>query len=655
MIQNSTEYKRAVDTLKKWAYAYYVLDNPLVPDETYDKLYEDVVAYETAHPKDIDPTSPTQRVGAEPAKEFKKVKHLAKMWSMEDVFSQEGLQEWMRRSYKRAQTEDLLFYIEPKFDGLSLNLIYENGILISGATRGDGVIGEDVTQNAKTIPSVPLGIDYKELIEIRGEVVIKKDDFERLNKQRIQKGETPFANPRNAAAGSLRQLDPRVTAKRELFFYPWGVGENSLHYESMYDLMSFVYSLGFIPAFKRALCKDIDAIEKEYEEFREVRDSLPVMLDGMAIKINNIALHEKLGYTVKYPRWMVAYKFPALEKMTTLLKVLPQVGRTGLVTPVAIVKPVEVKGVMVEKATLHNYSEIEKKDLRIGDRVIIIRSGDVIPEITKVLKQYRTGKEKKIQRPKFCPVCKEALLDEGLLIKCQNLNCPARIVNSLAYFSSQQCLDIEGLGQSTVELLYDKGLVKDFIDIFYLKEEDLLKLPHFGKKRAEHLLQAIENVKGVQCWRFVNALGIEHIGEVASRKLCQKFGLHWYKATLSQIEEIEGFGFQMAQSIVEFVEVNRDEIEKLIEIIQPKSPSQRIVKTFFTGKTVVLTGTMRESREKIKETLESLGAHVSDSVSKRDDFVFYGKNPGSKYEKAKEFGVPLLPETKMWEMIKGAK
>jgi len=656
MIKNHKEYEEAVKTLKKWAYAYYVLDNPLVPDEVYDKLYHEVEEYEKAHPNEIDPTSPTQRIGAEPAKEFRKIKHLTKMWSMEDIFNENELKDWIKRVYKNAQTNDLDFYIEPKFDGASLNLIYENGLLKSAATRGDGEVGEDVTQNAKTIPSIPLGIDYKGLIEIRGEVVIKKDDFEKLNQERVNKGETPFANPRNAAAGSLRQLDPKITAKRKLFFYPWGVGYNTLNINLQSQMMDFIYSLGFLKPFKRGVCKDEQEIEKIYEEFRSIRDDLPVMLDGMCIKVNQRDLHEKLGYTVKYPRWAVAYKFPAIEKMTTVLDVIPQVGRTGVITPVAIVEPVEIEGVIVERATLHNYSEIERKDLRIGDKVIIIRSGDVIPEITKVLKEYRTGKEKKIQRPKYCPVCGQPVLDEGILIKCQNLSCPARVVNSIIYFASKQCLDIEGLGESTVKLLYKKGLVKDIVNIFYLKKEDLLKLPLFAEKKAQNLLDAIQKVKGVECWRFVNALGIEHIGEVASKKLCEKFGLNWYKAKPHELMNIEGFGPEMVKSIEEFVEVNKDKIEKLIDIIKPTEPKTKEVKeNIFTGKNVVLTGAMREPRSKIKEILESLGAHVTNSVSKHTDFVFYGEDPGSKYDRAKALGVTLLPEEKMWEMIEEAK
>ncbi len=656
MIRNYQEYKEAVQKLKRWAYAYYVLDNPEVPDEVYDTLYQEVEEYEKAHPDQIDPTSPTQRIGAEPAKEFKKIKHLTKMWSMEDVFSEAELKEWLERVYKLAGKRDIQWYVEPKFDGASLNLIYENGLLKSAATRGDGEVGEDVTANAKTIPSIPLGIAHKGLIEIRGEVVIRKDDFEKLNRERMERGQPTFANPRNAAAGSLRQLDPKVTARRKLYFYPWGVGYNTLSYKYLHELMDFVYSLGFLKPFKRAICQKEEELQRLYEEFTKERDRLPVMLDGMVIKVDEIALQEKLGYTVKYPRWMVAYKFPAVEKMTRILDIVPQVGRTGIITPVAILEPVEISGVIVERATLHNYAEIERKDIRIGDMVIVIRSGDVIPQITKVLKQYRTGKEKKVERPKVCPVCAQPVLDEGILIKCQNLSCPARVVNSIVYFASKQCLDIPGLGEATVQLLYEKGLVKDVVDLFRLKKEDLLKLPGFGEKKAQNLIKAIQSVKGTECWRFVNALGIEHVGEVASKKLCEKFGLDWYKVPPKKLYEIEGFGPQIVKSIEEFVRVNKEKIEELIRLIQPKPPQkeENIEHFPLAGKRVVLTGEMRLPREKIKELLEQVGAHVSSSVSKKTDIVFYGEHPGSKYDKAKQLGVEVEPEEKLWQMLKEA-
>ncbi|HHD83402.1 MAG TPA: NAD-dependent DNA ligase LigA, partial [Campylobacteraceae bacterium] len=470
--------------------------------------------------------------------------------------------------------------------------------------------------------------------------------------ERMEAGESVFANPRNAAAGSLRQLDPKVTAKRRLFFYPWRVGENRLPYQLLSDMMQFVYKLGFIEPPFHDKRKEEACIQKEYEKAVRLRDSFPVMMDGMVVKVDEIALQEVLGYTVKFPRWMCAYKFPAIEKSTKIVDVLLQVGRTGVVTPVAVLEPVEIEGVIVERATLHNFDEIERKDIRIGDTVIVIRSGDVIPKITKVLTQFRTGKEKKIPRPTHCPVCGKELLDEGALLKCQNLECPARVVNAIIYFASKQCLNIEGLGKKIVEQLYEAGLVKSVVDLFSLTEEKLLQLEGFKHKKAQNLLKAIESVKGVECWRFVNALGIEHIGEVASKKLCETFGLKFLEATKEELMAIEGFGEEMADALLEFSRVNRELVEKLMAIIQPTEPKKREIRESpFTGKTVVLTGSMRRPRSEIKEELESMGAKVTNTVSRKTDFVIYGEDPGSKYEKAKTVGVTLLSEEEMHRIL----
>jgi DNA ligase (NAD+) len=379
------------------------------------------------------------------------------------------------------------------------------------------------------------------------------------------------------------------------------------------------------------------------------------MLDGMVVKVDELKYHDILGYTQKYPRWMVAYKFPAVEKETVIEDVIVQVGRTGVLTPVAVLKPVEIGGVTVERATLHNFDEIERMDVRIGDHVIVIRSGDVIPKITKVLKHKRKGDEKPIPRPANCPVCGAEVLDEGAIIKCQNLSCPARVVNTIIYFASKNCLDIEGLGESVAKLLYDHGLVKDVTDLFNLTVEELEKLPLFARKKAENLVNAIKSKVGVECWRFVNALGIEHIGEVASKKICEKFGVEFYKHEPHEFEEIEGFGPEMVKSIGEYIRVNREKIEKLIEILKPKNPEKKEVKeSAFTGKTVVLTGTMSKPRSEIKKILEDLGAKVTNSVSKKTDFVIYGEDAGSKYDKAKKLGVALLKEDEMWKMIETA-
>jgi len=653
VIKDHSEYKKAVETLKKWARYYYVYDNPLVTDEEYDMLYHKVIEYEKNHPDEVDPMSPTQRVGDIVLEGFKKAKHLSRMWSMEDVFNENDFLEWVGRLKRNLGHDNFSYYIEPKFDGVSLNLVYKNGKLIRAETRGDGEVGEDVTLNARTIKSIPLEIKDKSLIEIRGEVVIKKNDFEKLNEERIKKGEPTFANPRNAAAGSLRQLDPKITAKRPLVFYPWGVGVNSLNFEKYSKMMEYIYSLGFKEPPKRGVCKDMKCVEDKYKEFIDFRESSEIMLDGMVVKVDEFKYHEILGYTQKYPRWMIAYKFPAIEKETIIKDIIIQVGRTGVLTPVAILKPVEIGGVIVERVTLHNFDEIERLDIRIGDHVIVIRSGDVIPKITKVLTWRRRGNEKIVSRPKHCPVCNAEVLDEGTLIKCQNLSCPARIINTIVYFASKKCLDIESLGENTAKLLYEHGLVKDVTDLFKLKVEELEKLPLFARKKAENLIAAIKNKTGIDCWRFINALGIEHIGEVASKKICEKFGVDFYKHHPEEFKKIEGFGSEMVKSITEYIRVNREKIEELMEILKPKNPEKkRTRKSIFTGKTIALTGTMSKQRNDIKKILEDLGAIITNNVSKKTDFVIYGKDPGSKYDKAARLGVKLMNEEELWRLVK---
>jgi len=645
------EYLAAVALLNKYAYHYYVLDNPIASDEEYDRLYHDVLAYEVSHPQQIVADSPTQRVGDVPLEGFEKAKHLSRMWSLEDIFDAEGLKKWMERVGKLA--DNVSFYCEPKFDGASLNLIYENGRLVQAITRGDGVIGEEVTQNVKTIRSVPLAIDYDARIEIRGEVVIFKEEFEQINRDRAAAGEALFANPRNAAAGSLRQLDPKITAARNLVFMPYGIGENTLDIPLLSRRMEWVYALGFRKPPLHSVCKGFDEIEAIYEQMQKGRDAFAMMLDGMVIKVDQIDAQEDMGYTVKFPRWAAAYKFPAVEKMTKIKDVILQVGRTGAVTPVAVVEPVDIEGVVVERATLHNFDEIGRKDIHINDHVIILRSGDVIPKIIKVIPERRDGSEKAVPRPTRCPVCGSELLDEGALIKCQNLSCEARVVNAIIYFASKQCLNIDGLGDKIVEALYKADLVHSVIDLYRLRPEDLLGLEGFKDKKSRNLLDAIEKSKGTACWRFVNGLGIEHIGEVASKQLCEHFGLAFVDASEAALLAIDGFGGEMAASVLEFVRVNRDQIEALRDIVQPAAPEKRAeaADNPFKGKTVVLTGTMSRPRPEIKTELEALGAKVSGSVSKKTDFVIYGDEAGSKYDKAVELGVATITEDEMKRML----
>ena len=640
------EYEKNIEKLIIWAKAYYVYDEPLASDEEYDKLARECLEFEKNNPNLTHPNSPNKRVGGYILEGFSKASHLSRMWSQEDVFNTKELEDWIKRASKVEN--NLEFFIQPKFDGASLNLIYENGLLKQAITRGDGTVGEDVTNNVFTIQSIPLKISEKSLIEIRGEVVIRKNDFEAINQERLKNNEPTFANPRNAAAGSLRQLDPKITAKRKLYFTAWGVGQNNLNFEKTSELMEYIFSLGFEKTPMQELCKDVSEIETIYKKMVEKRDDFSMILDGMVVKINDINTQNSLGYTQKFPRWSCAYKFPAIEKTTQLKDIILQVGRTGVVTPVAIVKPVEIDGAIVERATLHNFDEIERLNLKINDEIIIIRSGDVIPKITKVLKDRRDGSQKEIIKPTLCPDCKSELLIEEIIIKCQNLDCPSRVVNSIIYFASKNCLNIDGLGDKIVELLVKEKKIYDILDLYSLKYEDLENLEGFKEKKINNLLNAIENSKNSDLYRVITALGIEHIGEVASKAICNKFGLNLVDITFEDLTSIDGIGEQMANSFLEFMRVNKNIVLKLFDILSPKVTIKEEAKDNpFKNKTVVVTGTMSKSRDEIKLFLENLGAKVSSSVSKKTDFLIYGEDAGSKYDKALELGVAILTEDEM--------
>jgi len=651
MIENKQQYLEKIDLLISWADAYYVKDEPKATDEEYDNLYRELLEFETIN-NIVNENSPTRKVGGVVLEEFVKASHKTKMWSQEDIFNNDELEDWLKRVSKVIDLDKTLFVCEPKFDGASLNLIYENGILKQAITRGDGIIGEDVTHNAKTISSIPMTINYPGLIEIRGEVVIKKDDFETINEQRKLNNEPTFANPRNAAAGSLRQLDSKITAKRKLFFQAWGVGSNSLECASYSAMLDFIYKMGFAkpPIFE--LCKTKNEIQDVYNKIVDMRNDIPMGLDGMVIKVDNLLFQDDLGYTVKYPRWSCAYKFQAVEKTTKVVDIINQVGRTGAITPVAIVDATLIDGSTVARATLHNYDEIERLGLKINDSVIIIKSGDIIPKITKVLTERRDGSELEIHRPTKCPTCEKELFDEGILIKCQNLDCPDRVINSIIYFASKNCMNIDGLGNKIVELLINEGKIKDILDLYSLRYDDLVGLESFKDKKINNLLSSIENTKNSELHRLVNALGIEHIGEVASKQICDEFGILVFKTTEEQLLNLEGIGEQMAKSFLEFARVNQDLIDKLFNTINPTVKEKIEAKeNIFKGKSVVLTGTMSKSRDEMKKFFEDLGAKIVSSVSKKTDFVVYGEEAGSKYDKALAIGVNTIYANNIQDML----
>lgn len=647
---NYDEYRSAVDTLNAWARAYYTDDKPIASDEEYDELYSQAEKFEEQNPALALPYSPTRRIGGAISEGFSKLAHGAQMWSMEDIFDDADLLAWLARGEKSGAQ----FYVEPKFDGASLNLTYEGGVLISAATRGDGLIGEDVTQNARAIKSVPLQIPYAQRIEIRGETLIAKSDFDALNDERAANGESLFSNPRNAAAGSLRQLDSAIVAKRKLKFIPWGVGEHSLGFALHSQIMEFVRSLGFLRDKFCRICTGASEIRSAYEALHSMRASKDLMLDGMVIRVNELSKCAQMGYTVKFPRFMVAYKFPAIEKVTRLREINLQVGRTGAVTPVAVVDSVNIDGANVSNATLHNFDEIARLGLMKNDFVGIIRSGDVIPKITSVYKQRRDGTQSEISRPNRCPVCGEKLLDEGALIKCQNLDCKARVIGSLIYFCSKKCMNIEGLSDATITQLFESGKISKIGDIYALGAQDLADLEGFADKKISNLLGAINASKNAPLERFIASLGIEHIGEVAARKIAAAFGQDWLDASEDEILRLEGFGAAMARSLAEFCKINREKILNLGEIITPRPPQMQTTKSAFTNRSVVITGTLSRPRDEFKARLLAMGAKVQGSVSAKTDFVLAGEDAGSKLQKAHSLGVRVIDESEFEALVSPA-
>ena len=641
------EYLEAVDTLNAWAKAYYTDDAPIATDEEYDELYHKVLEFERVNPGEISMFSPTKRVGGEVSEGFVKARHGARMWSMEDIFSFDELLAWL----KRGDKERLEFALQPKFDGASLNLLYENGALVRAITRGDGITGEDVTSNAKVIKNIPLQIAYNGRIEIRGEVVIAKNDFDEINFARAQRGEPQLSNPRNAAAGSLRQLDSAVTASRRLRFKPWGYGEQNLGLETYSQMMDFIYSQGFEREEFFKICRSAEQIEEAYKQLVAQRDSKPFMMDGLVVRVQSIAASEELGYTEKFPKFMVAYKFPAIEKTTRLLDVAFQVGRSGVVTPVGVLEPVNIDGAIVKSATLHNFDEIERLGVQKSDFISIIRSGDVIPKITGVFKQRRDGSQTPIERPRECPVCGSMLLDEGVFVKCQNLECKARVINSLIHFASKKCLNIDGLGDAIVNQLFEAGLVAKIADIYELTAQDLASLEGFKDKKIANLLGAIEASRTPALHSFIASLGIEHIGEVAAKKIAQIYPQNWRELSFGEVAAIEGFGEAMAESYAEFMQVNRQNLDEILRFVSPQAQSFETKQSAISGKTFVITGTLSKSRDEFKRVLEANGAKVSGSVSKKTDFVLYGEEAGSKLEKARELGVATITEDELRRMI----
>lgn len=670
MSSDRDRINQLVKELNDHCYRYYVLDQPAISDAQYDKLFRELQSLEIERPELIRTDSPTQRVGAKPAAGFATVKHSVAMLSLDNAMNEEELAEFDSRVRKlvektRTKNGDIDYTVEHKFDGLAVSIRYENGILKQAATRGDGTVGEDITLNVRTIRSVPLVLRYQgqppEVIEVRGEIIIPKSEFSACNQERIERGEEPFANPRNAAAGSIRQLDPAVTASRPLAFYAYGLGEfrglelPSTHFETMH----LISDIGFLISPTLKVVKGLQDVKKAYRTAMEERQDLPFEVDGLVVKVNDFSLQQALGFKQRSPRWAIAAKFAPLEEHTKLLDIVVQVGRTGAVTPVAVLEPVRVGGVVVARATLHNQDEIERKGLLIGDTVVVRRQGDVIPAVVANIPSLRSGGEKSFVFPSNCPVCNCRLeRPEGEAVtRCPNRSCPAKLEQRLIHFAGRKACDIEGLGKKMVALLIEHGLVDDIASIYELDKEALKFLPHVKEKTANNLMNAIERSKKTTLGRFIFALGIRHVGERAAFILARYSGsierfLALERADLLKLKEV---GPETAGTLTSFLNdpVEQSSVRRLLDKgFVFEQVSQSVEGGSLSGKSFVLTGTLRTmTRDDARAKIEALSGRVSSAVSSSTDYVVAGEDPGSKLNKAQKLGIEILDENRFLELL----
>ncbi|TAM45421.1 MAG: NAD-dependent DNA ligase LigA [Gammaproteobacteria bacterium] len=653
------------DEINTHNYRYYVLDNPIISDAQYDKLLRELQELEEKYSDLRTPDSPTQRVGAKPSEEFGEVRHKPPMTSMDNAFDDAEARAWDERCRKGLERDTVAYTAEPKFDGTSVSLRYENGVLTQAGTRGDGATGEDVTVNVRTIRTVPLrlqGKGWPKVLEVRGEVVIPKKDFEQLNAEQLKKEEKVFANPRNAAAGSLRQLDPKITASRPLAFFPWGLGHVSEPVTRKYsDVVKHLKDWGFKTSEFFETAHGIDECLKFYQKMLKKRETLPFEIDGVVYKVDDLTQRDQLGFTARAPRWAIAHKLPAQEETTVVEGIFPSVGRTGVVTPVAVLKPVQVSGVTVTHATLHNEDEVRRKDVRVGDTVIVRRAGDVIPEVVGVIKDKRPRGTRLWHMPTKCPQCgSKVIREEGEAAhRCTaGLYCPAQRMGAILHFAARSAMDIEGLGDKLVEQLVEKRMIATVADLYRLKQDELAALERMGEKSAQNLLDNIEHSKDTTLARFLYALGVPQVGEATAEALAEHFGTveALMEADKETLEQVPNIGPAMAEDISAFFREkhNRDVIAALRKagVHWPsvkKRPKEGLP---LAGKSFVLTGGLSSmSRDDAKKRLQALGATVSGSVSKKTDFVVVGEEPGTKYDKAKELGIKTLNEKEFLKLV----
>ncbi|HYK73819.1 MAG TPA: NAD-dependent DNA ligase LigA [Pseudoneobacillus sp.] len=656
--------KELQSLLNQYNYQYHVLDKPTVPDAEYDQLLKELVGFEEQYPELKTPDSPTQRVGGAVLDAFKKVEHRTPMLSLGNAFNEVDLKDFDRR-VRQSVGGDIAYVCELKIDGLAVSLRYEDGLFIQGATRGDGSIGEDITANLKTIKSIPLRLSEPVTMEVRGEAFMPKKSFEALNAVKEENGEEPFANPRNAAAGSLRQLDPKIAASRNLDLFLYAIADvGATGVTSHSQGLDYLEKLGFKTNQERRRFATIDEVIEFVQGWTEKRPHLPYEIDGMVIKVDSLAQQEELGTTAKSPRWAIAYKFPAEEVVTVLKDIELSVGRTGVVTPTAILEPVRVAGTTVQRASLHNEDLIREKDIKIGDFVVIKKAGDIIPEVVNVLPERRTGAEKEFHMPTHCPECESELvrLEEEVALRCINPKCPAQIREGLIHFVSRDAMNIDGLGEKVISQLFQEKLIEDVADLYKLTKEQVLGLERMGEKSVNNLLSAIEASKQNSLEKLLFGLGIRHVGAKAAKTLAQQFETmnRLSQTTRDELTAINEIGEKMADSIFTYFE--NEEVHELIEELTdagvnmeykgPKPVSAADSDSFFAGKTVVLTGKLEQlSRNEAKDQLEALGAKVAGSVSKKTDLVIAGEEAGSKLTKAQELGIEIWSEEKMLEEL----
>ena len=659
--------KERIEELRKkteyYATKYYDEDKPEISDFEYDMMMVELRNLEKDFPEFASKDSLTQKVGGHVKEGFEKVTHEVPLQSLQDVFSLEEVEEFDERIKKQAVengVKNLKYVVETKIDGLSAALEYKNGVFVRGATRGNGLVGEDVTENLKTVKTIPMEIKDKIDITVRGEVFIFKKDFEEMNNKREEKGEELFANARNAAAGSLRQLDSKITKNRPLDIYIFNVQKiDGKNFSSHFEELEYLEKLGFNVNPVRIPCNSIDEVKEAIKKIGEMREGLTYGIDGAVVKVDDLAFREILGSTVKVPRWAVAYKYPPERKETILKDIVCQVGRTGVITPMAILEPVNVAGSNISKTTLHNEDFIKEKDLKIGDTVVIQKAGDVIPEIVEVVKNKRDGSERDFEMPKVCPVCGAlAVREEGeSAIRCTGVECPAKLFRNLVHFVSREAMNIDGLGENIIQQLLDKRLIENIADIYELKFEDIASLKKNGKKFAQNLVDAIENSKKNDLYRLITALGIRHVGGKASKVLARKYKNmeNLAKADFEELKQIEDIGDIMANSIVEFFsqEQTKDLIERLKNAgVNMKSLEEESIDNRFEGKTFVLTGSLSEfTRKEAEEIIEKYGGKTSSSVSKKTTYLLAGEEAGSKLTKAQSLGITIISEQEFKNLL----